>query len=156
MATVQPAADEVLALDIESLNTATDISLADARRFIKRIREKTGRFPLVYGNDAVIRAIATRFGKDDVFSKSSLWYARFRREIPNFPKGTWDTYTLWQFSSEINCTPANIGACLFRVPGTGTDMDINVFNGSVEELKVQCRSASPRSRPAPGLKRTPQ
>src|SRR4029079_13426049 len=93
-----PAAVEALDLDIESLNASTDMSLDDARRFIERIHEKTGRYPLVYGNDAVIRAISARFGKDEVFSKTSLWYARFRREIPNFPKGTWGTYTLWQFS----------------------------------------------------------
>ncbi len=133
--TVDPAADEALALDIESLNTSTDISLEDAARFIERIKEKTGRYPLVYGNDNVIRAITVRFGRDSVFSKTPLWYARFRREIPNFPSGTWTTYTLWQFSSEINCTPARPSACLFRVPGTSTDMDVNVFNGSVEELK---------------------
>jgi lysozyme len=133
--TVRPAADEVLALDIESLNPSTDISLDDAVRFIERIKEKTGRFPLVYGNDNVIRAISNRFGRNSVFARTPLWYARFRREIPNFPRGTWDTYTLWQFSSEINCTRARPSACLFRVPGTQTDMDINVFNGSAEELR---------------------
>jgi len=132
---VKPGADEVIALDIESLDPSTDISLDDAARFIERVKEKTGRFPLVYGNDNVIRTISTRFGKNSVFSKTPLWYARFRRDIPNFPKGTWDTYTLWQFSSEINCTPARPSDCLFRVPGTQTDMDINVFNGSAEELK---------------------
>jgi Glycosyl hydrolases family 25 len=149
--TVKPATNEALALDIESLNNSTDISLDNARRFIERIKEKTGRFPLVYGNDAVIRAITTRFGKDDVFSKTLLWYARFRREIPNFPKGTWDTYTLWQFSSEINCTPEKPEACLIRIPGTKADMDINVFNGSAAELKSRwpLGSSEQPANPAP-------
>jgi GH25 family lysozyme M1 (1,4-beta-N-acetylmuramidase) len=92
---------------------------------------------MVYGNDAVIRKISTGFGRDEVFSKTRLWYARFRREIPNFPRGTWETYTLWQFSSEINCTPAKPDDCLIRVPGTKTDMDVNVFHGTVDELKAQ-------------------
>ncbi len=149
--TVQPAADELLALDIESLNTSTDISLDDAVRFIARIKEKTDRYPLVYGNDNVIRTITRRFGKDSVFSKTPLWYARFRRDIPNFPTGTWDTYTLWQFSSEINCTPARPSNCLLRVPGTNTDMDINVFNGSAEELKRRWPFGKPEepANPAP-------
>jgi len=84
---------------------------------------------------AVVSEISRRFRADPVFSKASLWYARFRQTIPDFPRGTWSTYSLWQFSSEINCTPARPSDCLFRVPGTQTDMDINVFNGSAEELK---------------------
>ena len=137
LATVQPAEDEVMALDIESLNASTDMTLANARRFLQRVQEKTGRLPMVYGNDVVIRKISTSFGEDDVFSKTRLWYARFRREIPNFPRGTWKTYTLWQFSSEINCTPARPDACLIRIPGTQMDMDVNVFHGTVDELKAQ-------------------
>jgi GH25 family lysozyme M1 (1,4-beta-N-acetylmuramidase) len=135
--TVKPAADEVLALDIESLNAKIDISLDDARRFIQHVKERTGRSLLIYGNDSVIRTISSRFGKDGIFSKTHLWYARFRKEIPNFPTGTWDTYTLWQFSSEINCKPEQPDACLIRVPGTKTDMDVNVYNGSREELQSQ-------------------
>jgi GH25 family lysozyme M1 (1,4-beta-N-acetylmuramidase) len=126
-----------MALDIESLNTNTDMSVPNARRFLQRVQEKTGRLPMLYGNDAVIRKISTSLGKDEVFSKTRLWYARFRQEIPNFPRGTWDTYTLWQFSSEINCTPARPDGCLIRVPGTKTDMDINVFHGTTDELKAQ-------------------
>ena len=137
LATVQPGEDEVMALDIESLNASTDMTLANARRFLLRVQEKTGRLPMVYGNDAVIRKISTSFGKDDVFSKTRLWYARFLQKIPNFPRGTWETYTLWQFSSEINCTPARPDACLIRIPGTQMDMDVNVFHGTVDELKAQ-------------------
>jgi lysozyme len=137
LATVRPGDDEVMALDIESLNASTDMSLANARRFLLRVQEKTGRLPILYGNDAVIRKISTSFGRDEVFSKTRLWYARFRQEIPNFPRGTGETYTLWQFSSEINCTPARPDACLIRVPGTKMDMDVNVFHGTVDELKAQ-------------------
>jgi len=49
--------------------------------------------------------------------------------VTDFPTGVWQRYTLWQFSSEI--LPQ------LRVPGTKADMDINVFNGSVEQLKAQ-------------------
>jgi lysozyme len=133
LATAKPEADEVMALDIESLDISKDMSIDDARQFINRVKEKTGRYPLLYGNDNVIREISRKFGRDQMFSKVLLWYARFLREIKDFPKGTWDTYTLWQFSSEVNC---NKRMCPYRVPGTLPDMDINVYNGTIEELRM--------------------
>jgi len=133
---VRPAADEVIALDIESLNPATDMNLRNARRFIRRIKKKTGRYPLVYANQLVVKAISEKFGRDKVFSKTQLWYARFKSQVADFPTRTWDTYTLWQFSSELNCTPSDPDRCLFRVPGTQTDMDVNVYRGTVAELKA--------------------
>ena len=72
---------------------------------------------------------------DDVFAKTPLWYARFKAKVDDFPKGRGDSYTLWQFSSEIDCSPDNRAACLYTVPGTGFDMDVNVFNGTIEKLK---------------------
>lgn len=139
LATVSPGEDEVLALDIESFDPASAnfMSIDKARSFIKRIKEKTGRYPLVYGNHAVIKAISNKAGTDGVFSNTPLWYARFRKTVPDFPQGTWKSYTLWQFSSEINCAKETESNCLYRVPGTLTDMDVNVFNGTVDELKAK-------------------
>ena len=134
--TVRPTADEVIALDIESLNTTTDMSLPNAREFIKRIHELTGRYPMLYANHNVVKHISNKFGRDDIFSKTPLWYARFKSRVTDFPRNTWDTYTLWQFSSEFNCRPAHPKNCLYRVPGTRTDMDVNVYQGTVEELRT--------------------
>jgi GH25 family lysozyme M1 (1,4-beta-N-acetylmuramidase) len=134
--TVRPAEDEVIALDIESLNPATDMSLANAIRFIQRIKEKTGRYPVLYANHAVVKEISNRYPGDSLFSKTPLWYARFKSRVTDFPTKTWNAYTLWQFSSEINCQPTHPEKCLYRVPGTQTDMDINVYRGTVEELKA--------------------
>lgn len=111
------------------------MSFDEARIFIKHIWEKTGRRPVVYANNLVTKAIADRFGDDDVFGKTHLWYARFKRTVTDFPAGTWKTYTLWQFSSEINCQADNRSACLYTVPGTEYDMDVDVYNGTVEELR---------------------
>lgn len=135
LSTAQPEEDEVMALDIEGLDPRKDMTLANARRFIRRVREKTGRYPLLYVNDDVARQVSRRYGRDEVFSKMFLWYARFRKDIPDFPRGTWDTYKLWQFSSEINCKKNNQRACLYRAPGTAFDMDVNVYNGSIDDLR---------------------
>jgi lysozyme len=133
--TVKPDKDDLLALDLESPDATKHMSFDDARIFIKRILEKTGRYPIVYANNLVTKAITDRFGEDDVFKRTALWYARFKSTVTDFPKGTWQTYTLWQFSSEINCKADDRTACLYTVPGTAYDMDVNVFNGTIEELR---------------------
>lgn len=135
LATVQPEQDDLLALDLESTDFDKHMSFDEARIFINHIKEKTGRYPFVYANNLVTKAIADQLGVDDVFAKTHLWYARFKRSVNDFPGGAWKTYTLWQFSSEMNCAPTARAACLYTVPGTGYDMDIDVFNGSVAELR---------------------
>lgn len=133
--TVKPDKDDLIALDLESEDSTKHMSFDDARVFIKRIKEKTGRYPVIYANNEVTKAISDQYGADDVFAKTHLWYARFKKTVTDFPQGTWKTYALWQFSSEQNCTPANRGACLYTVPGTEYDMDVDVYNGTIEELR---------------------
>jgi lysozyme len=133
---VKPSADEVIALDIEGLDPATDMNLANARRFIRRIKKKTGRYPMIYANQTVVKRISDTYRRDAVFSKTPLWYARFKSRVTDFPTKTWDAYTLWQFSSEINCRPDYPENCLYRVPGTEMDMDVNVYRGTVDDLKA--------------------
>lgn len=133
--TVNPDKDDLIALDLESPDATKHMSFDEARVFIKRIREKTGRYPVIYANNLVTKAISDQYGNDDVFAKTHLWYARFKRTVTDFPAGTWTAYTFWQFSSEINCSPENRSACLYTVPGTAYDMDVNVYNGTIEELR---------------------
>lgn len=133
--TVKPAADELMALDLESVDSTKHMSFDDARIFIKRIKEKTGRYPFVYANNEVLKAISDQYGADEVFPRTRLWYARFKKNVTDFSTGTWKTYTIWQFSSEQNCSAANRSACLYTVPGTEYDMDVDVYNGTIEELR---------------------
>ena len=135
LATVNPGPEETMALDIEGLDPSQSMTLSDARRFIARVKAKTGRYPMIYGNQDVISKLSHEFGKDDVFSKIALWYARFKNKITDFPAGTFKTYALWQFKSEVNCNPSELEACPLSVPGTLPDMDVNVFNGKIGDLK---------------------
>ena len=134
LATVKPEKDDLIALDLESTDFDKHMSVDEARIFINRIKEKTGRYPIVYANNLVTKAIGEEAAPDDVFAKTHLWYARFKRSVTDFPAGTWKTYTFWQFSSEMNCTAADRASCLYTVPGTEYDMDVDVFNGTVDEL----------------------
>jgi lysozyme len=124
--------NDLLALDLEILD-ASHMTLPDAEIFIKRIFDKTKRYPYLYCNNDVFNTINSKYDQNSIFSKCKLWYARFRKDIPTFNKKIWKSYALWQFSSELNCTET--GKCLYNVPGTAFDMDINVFNGTQKELQ---------------------
>jgi lysozyme len=124
---------ELLALDLESLDSTKHMTLPNAEKFIKRVFEVTGRYPIVYCNRVLLNEISTRYDSTSVFAKCGLWYARMRPDIPDYNATVWPSYSLWQFSCEINCRTT--GTCLYNVPGTAYDMDVNVYNGSVEELR---------------------
>ncbi len=124
--------DELIALDLESDDSTKHMNLRNAILFINRIYERTHRYPVVYCNRNVLNLIHAQSYNHSIWAKCSLWYARFRIDIPDFKTLVWNTYTLWQFSSEINCKTN--GGCLYNVPGTQYDMDVNVYNGSKKQL----------------------
>lgn len=124
--TVKPTTNEFIALDLEKANSRNLMNAEGAIRFIERVKERTGRYPVLYANNDSAKLITAKF-KNSVFAKTPLWYARFKSNITDFPSGLWRSYTLWQFSSEINPQ--------LPLPGTKPDMDINVYNGTIEQLK---------------------
>jgi GH25 family lysozyme M1 (1,4-beta-N-acetylmuramidase) len=126
--TVKPTDDELIALDLEDGTSCTRLmSAEEALRFIKRIKTRIGRYPLIYTNDATTRLLSAKY-KNTELAQLPLWYARFKGVVTDFPSGLWPTYTLWQFSSEILSQKA--------IPGTKSDMNIDVYNGTVDELKA--------------------
>lgn len=125
--TVKPGPDELIALDLEDAQSKTLMNVDEAILFVERVKIRTGRYPVLYTNHSSAKLIAAKY-KDSVFAKTPLWYARFKSKVTDFPSGVWPTYTIWQFSSEL--------LAQMPIPGTKPDMDINVFNGSVEQLKA--------------------
>lgn len=126
-----------LALDIENLDPALSMTLPNAIRFIERVKEKTGRYPAFYTNWSTYNHISTTYAADSAFSKTPLWVARFRNQLGTQNRTVWRDYSFWQFSSEINCSPGR--TCAYRVPGTATDMDVNIFNGTEAQLRALFR-----------------
>ncbi|MCW3072820.1 MAG: putative exported protein [Bacteroidetes bacterium] len=124
---------EFLALDLETIDSVQGMTLLNAEKFIERVHEKTGRYPFVYCNKDVRESIVNSYADTSVFAKCGLWYARFRNDISDYDKKLWPSYSLWQFSCELNCSTT--GKCWYNVPGTDKNMDINVYNGTVEELR---------------------
>jgi len=123
---VKPDDEEVIALDLEDVSSVKFMSLGEAEKFVMRVKERTGRYPMIYANHKTAAQIS-RSAFKATFASTPLWYARFRPDISDFPLGPWKTYTLWQFSSEIRVQ--------YRIPGTESNMDINVFYGSADTLR---------------------
>lgn len=124
---VKPTPDELIALDLEDAASSELMNADEAIRFVQRVKQRTGRYPVLYTNHASAKLITAKF-MDSVFAKTPLWYARFKSKVSDFPSGLWPSYTLWQFSSEILLQKP--------IPGTKPDMDINVYNGSVEQIRA--------------------
>src|SRR5262245_35570523 len=126
--TAEPADDELIALDLEDVNSKTLMNADEALAFIKRIKEKSGRYPVLYTNHTSAKILSLKFNGTE-FTNAPLWYARFKSNVTDFPTGLWPTYTLWQFSSEISFQKA--------IPGTKKDMNVNVFNGTIDDIRSQ-------------------
>ncbi len=129
----KPTDDEIMALDIEGLEDKW-MSLEDAQRFVVRIHDKTGRWPMLYVNGSTAKHIADNRADYRILSRLNLWYARFSPEIEgHFPKGNWDKYDIWQFSATPNC---NDRRCPQRIPGTPNDIDVNVADMTPDALRA--------------------
>lgn len=129
-----PADDDVMVIDIEDNDPEKWMSLSDAERFARYVKSKTNRWPILYTNGSTAQYIADHRADYPVLSRLPLWYARYKPSIAgHFPKGNWDTYQIWQFVAQINCGKKH---CPYRVPGTNTDIDVNVVDMDVEALKA--------------------
>ena len=131
----EPGPDDLIALDIEENDAGKWMSLKDAEAFVRHIHTRLGRWPVLYTNGSTALHIAENRDRYSVLSRLPLWYARYKPAIGlHFPKGHWQTYTLWQFSAGANC---DARSCPYRVPGTPLDIDVNVASMSAEELRAK-------------------
>lgn len=133
IAYTNPTEDEVIVLDIEAIDADKWMSLEDAEIFANHIHKRLGRWPMLYTNGTTAQHIADNRMQYRILSRLPLWYARYKPDIKNhFPKGNWDSYDIWQFQAQINC---NKRRCPYRVKGANNDIDVNVVDLSVEELR---------------------
>ena len=131
----RPEPDEVIVLDIESLDSTKFMSLKEAERFAKYVYRKLERYPMLYTNHQTAKFIAANRRDYPLLSRLKLWYARYKPDIRDvFPMGNWDSHTLWQFAYGGNC---NKKSCPYRVKGTPNDIDVNASTLTVSELKEQ-------------------
>ena len=130
----KPEKDELIALDIEDIKPGKWMSLKDAEIFARFIKLKIGRYPLLYTNHSTAKHIAQNKTKYPLLSRLNLWYARYKKKIPGtFPMGNWESYTLWQFTSQHNCKRRR---CPWRMRGTDSKIDVNVVAMSRKKLRA--------------------
>jgi len=129
----EPSPDDLMAIDVEDNDPQKWMSLEDAEIFVRHIQRRTGRYPILYTNGNTAQYIADHRDKYTLLSRLPLWYARYKPEIDvHFPKGHWQTYTLWQFAAQPICSARS---CPYRVPGTPIDIDVNVASMGPDELR---------------------
>ncbi len=129
----EPTSDELMALDIEDNDPTRFMSLQDGQIFAEQIKLRTGRYPVLYTNGTTAKYIADHRLQFPILSRLPLWYARYETDIaPHFPKGNWQDYALWQFTSQSNCTKTR---CPYRPNGTNRDIDVNIADMTLAQLK---------------------
>lgn len=129
----EPSDDELVAIDIEENDPSKFMSLQDAEIFAEHIKFRIGRYPVLYTNGTTARYIADHRLELPILSRLQLWYARYESDIaPHFPKGNWRDYALWQFTSPSNC---NKQKCPYRPAGTNRDIDVNITDMTVAQLR---------------------
>lgn len=92
--------ESVLALDWESYQNSAFGDTTWCRRFVDRVHELTGVYPLVYVSESAINQVAS------CASDCGLWVAKYvsmnwnRWDLPDMPVNTapWPTYTIWQYT----------------------------------------------------------
>lgn len=128
----RPSPDDLMAIDIEGLDSEKYMSLEDAEIFVGHIKARTGRYPVLYTNHDTAKLISLKREEFPVLSRLPLWYARYKPEIKGvFPMGHWESYFLWQFSSIANCDEK---ACPMRIDGAQEDIDVNATGGDRQML----------------------
>lgn len=114
-------------IDVETANgQSLSTVVAGVRAWIDRVKEKTGRDPIIYAAAGFWDTLPNTAQ----FSGNVLWVANYQAQCPFMPK-TWDKWAIWQHSESGS------------VSGISGAVDLNVFNGSLDQLKVLAGGAKP-------------
>lgn len=119
LSVAEPDGELLLALDYEPNGTRT-MSLAQARRWLELVYEKTGQRPVLYSGNLIKESLTK---PDPFFNQHRLWLAQYSM-TPRLPVG-WTNYWLWQYSGD-----GTGSAGPHEVDGIATKgIDVNVFGG---------------------------
>lgn len=131
----------LLALDLEgALDLPTTMTTRDAARFVERVRELTGRWPLFYAGASKLRERARRDPNSmQVLARCPLWLAQYgeepaREKIPAaFPGDGW---ALWQFTNGKEGPNDQVAFPRITAGFKRGRQDRSAWRGTVEELRA--------------------
>lgn len=113
----------LLALDFEANPGGPSMTLDQARDFVTGVRDRTGRYPGLYGGSYLKQLLGD--GRDPTLAQCWFWLAEYGPE-PRVPPN-WPTWTLWQY------TDGHVGPRPYPVDGIGA-CDRDAFNGGEDQL----------------------
>jgi hypothetical protein len=106
-------------LDVESMDNSSGSKLVDGvHRWIDKVSPSLGR-PLIYAS----RSFWKQLPASGIDQKADLWVAQWDAKSPS-RVGNWPSWSFWQYSATGS------------VPGVAGAIDLNRFNGSLEDLHV--------------------
>lgn len=146
--TVEPFPGTLLALDCESNDRSKfgTMSFEQAAVFVKHVHERTGRWPVFYTYDSMLRSGMERASAEvrSVLGRCPLWLAKYGPAPKELPAkwGAWPDWSLWQYTSSLENGPADQKAYPRGVPGFARKaQDRNVFRGTPDELAAWWKTA---------------
>ncbi|KAL7581438.1 hypothetical protein ACA910_022019 [Epithemia clementina (nom. ined.)] len=93
-------ANTLLVLDWEENPSGTQMTLSQAREFVQGVKDRTKRWPVLYGG-RLLRESMQQSGGDTILNQCPLWVAEYsNRQSPRIPVG-WSQYTFWQYTNGI-------------------------------------------------------
>jgi outer membrane protein OmpA-like peptidoglycan-associated protein len=104
---------------------------------LEAVKGALGKPPIVYAGRRDLESL----GDEPSFAEYPLWIASYS-PVPILPKG-YSRYSFWQFNNGTQGQPKDFA---FKKPDT--NVDLNAFNGTVEELFAMTALSS-RSSPPP-------
>jgi lysozyme len=106
-------------LDIETAGSLHPSEIVQGvETWLPKVQEATGRTPIIYTSPGFWKTLgATQFGR------YPLWIAEYGVSTPIVPAG-WSRWTFWQYSESGT------------VPGIQGAVDLDLFQGSLEELRA--------------------
>lgn len=129
--TAAPGPETLMVLDFEE-NKKSNMSIHEAVSFMKIVEDKIGRSCAIYSGNRLKETI-NELGKDErnYITSKKLWVCQYGPRAV-IPKG-YKEYFLWQYTGDgIGQKPHYVPG--ITVPG-GIGIDLNIFNGTKEELK---------------------
>lgn len=114
-------------IDVETANGQSGTTVVNGvRAWVDRVKAQTGRDPIIYAAAGFWDTLPSTAQ----FAPYPLWVANYGQQCPYLP-GTWTKWSFWQ-SSESG-----------SVPGVSGAVDLNHWNGTLEELLALASGAAP-------------
>jgi lysozyme len=119
-------------LDVETADAASNDAIqSGVKTWMDAVAAQTGRTPMIYASPGFWNQHL-----NDQFGLYPLWVAQYGVNAPKLPKG-WTNWNFWQYSQTGS------------VDGVSGNVDMDYFQGSMDDLTAFVGSSSGQAAPAP-------